>query len=77
MEKDKANERSGHLMVSDYRRPRHRATLEELQVHCLPLRLGWALLILCLPINTIYLEIVWRYQAVINMNNLDLKSLKR
>ena len=28
----KANERSGHLMVSDYRRPRHRATPEELQV---------------------------------------------
>ena len=38
MEKDKANERSGHLMVSDYRRPRHRATPEELQVRCLPLR---------------------------------------
>ena len=26
MENDKANERSGHLMVSDYRRPRPRAT---------------------------------------------------
>ena len=38
MEKDKANERSGHLMVSDYRRPRPRATPEELQVRCLPLR---------------------------------------
>ena len=32
MEKDKANERSGHLMVSDYRRPRPRVTLEELQI---------------------------------------------
>ena len=26
MGKDKANERSGHLMVSDYRRPRLRVT---------------------------------------------------
>ena len=34
MEKDNANERSGHLMVSDYRGPRPRATPEELQVHC-------------------------------------------
>ena len=33
-----ANERSGHMMVSDYRRPRLRATPEELQVRCLPLR---------------------------------------
>ena len=38
MEKDKANERAGHLMVSDYRRPQPRATQEELQVRCLPLR---------------------------------------
>ena len=30
--KDKANERSDQLMVSDYRRPRPRATPEELQV---------------------------------------------
>ena len=36
--KDKANERSGHLMVSDYRRPQPRATPEELQVRCLPVR---------------------------------------
>ena len=35
---EKANERSGHLMVSDYRRPRHRATPEELQLLCRPLR---------------------------------------
>ena len=42
MEKDKTNERSAHLMVSDYRRPRPRATPEELQVRCRPLRwLGW------------------------------------
>ena len=39
MEKDTANERSGHLMVSDYRRLRPAATQEELQVRCLPLRL--------------------------------------
>ena len=32
MEKDKANEHKGHLIVSDYRRPRPRETLEELQV---------------------------------------------
>ena len=38
MEKDNANKRSGHLMVSDYRRPRPRATPEELQVRCQPLR---------------------------------------
>ena len=38
MEKNKANERSGHLMVSDYRRPRPRATPKELQVRCRPLR---------------------------------------
>ena len=38
MEKDKANERSGHLIVSNYRRPRPRATPEELQVRCRPLR---------------------------------------
>ena len=31
---DKANERTGHLMVSDYRRPRPRATPGELQVRC-------------------------------------------
>ena len=37
MEK-KANERAGHLMVSDYRRPRPRATPEELQVRCRPPR---------------------------------------
>ena len=36
--KDKANERAGHLMVSDYRRPRPRATPEELQVRCRPPR---------------------------------------
>ena len=35
---DKANERSGHLMISDYRRPRPRAAPEELQVRCRPLR---------------------------------------
>ena len=29
---------SGHLMVSDYRRPQPRATPEELQMRCLPLR---------------------------------------
>ena len=34
MEKDKANERSGHLMASDYRRPRPRATPDDLQVRC-------------------------------------------
>ena len=34
MEKDKANERWGHLMVSDYRRPRPRATPEELLMLC-------------------------------------------
>ena len=34
MEKNKANERPSHLMVSDYRRPRPRATPEELQVRC-------------------------------------------
>ena len=34
MEKDKANERTGHLMVSDHRRPRLRVTPEELQVRC-------------------------------------------
>ena len=38
MEKDKAKERSGHLMVSDYRRPRPLATPEELQVRCWRLR---------------------------------------
>ena len=32
MEKHNANNRSGHLMVSDYRRPRARATPEELRV---------------------------------------------
>ena len=36
--KDKANKRSGHLMVSDYRCPRPRATPEELQVRCRALR---------------------------------------
>ena len=36
--KDKANERACHLMVSDHRRPRPRATPEELQVRCLPVR---------------------------------------
>ena len=41
--KDKANECSGHLMVSDYRRPRPRATPQELHgggydVRCLALR---------------------------------------
>ena len=35
--KDKANKRSGHLMVSDYRCPRPRATPEELQMRCRPL----------------------------------------
>ena len=34
--KDKANERTGHLMISDHRRPRHRVTPEELQVRCRP-----------------------------------------
>ena len=38
MEKDNANESSGHLMVSDYRLPRPCATPEELQVRCLPLK---------------------------------------
>ena len=38
MEKDKANERSGQLMVSDHRRTRSRVTPEELQVRCWPLR---------------------------------------
>ena len=38
MEKDKANERAGHLMVSDHRRPRPRATPEELQVRCRSLK---------------------------------------
>ena len=42
MEKDNANERSGHLMVSDYRGPRPRATPEELQVHCRHLRPAWS-----------------------------------
>ena len=37
-EKDKVNERAGHLMVSEYRRPRPRATREELQERCLPLK---------------------------------------
>ena len=32
MEKDKANEHTGHLMVSDHRRPRPHVTSEELQV---------------------------------------------
>ena len=41
MENDKANERSGHLMVSDHRRPRPRATQKEVQVHCRPLRWFW------------------------------------
>ena len=36
--KDKANDRAGHLMVSDHRRPRPRAAPEELQVRCLPVR---------------------------------------
>ena len=36
--KDKANERSGHLMVSYHRRPRPHATPEELQVRCRSLR---------------------------------------
>ena len=35
--KDKANERAGHLMVSDHRRLRPRATPEELQERCRPL----------------------------------------
>ena len=39
--KDKANERSGYMMVSDHRRPLPRATPEELQVRGRPLR-GWA-----------------------------------
>ena len=38
MEKDKANARTGHLMVSDHHRPRPRAIPEELQVRCRPLR---------------------------------------
>ena len=38
MKKNKANERSGRLMVSDYRRPRPRATPEELQVRYRHLR---------------------------------------
>ena len=38
MEKDKANERSGHLMVSDYHCPRPRVTPKELQERCQPLR---------------------------------------
>ena len=38
---EKANERAGHLMVCDYRRTRPRATPEELQVRCRPLR-SWA-----------------------------------
>ena len=38
MEKDKVNKRAGHLMVSDYRRPRHHATPEQIQVCCRPLR---------------------------------------
>ena len=38
MEKDKVNERSGHLIVSDYRRLQPHATPEELQVRCQPLR---------------------------------------
>ena len=38
MEKDKANERMGHLMVSDHRLSRPRATPEELQVRCRPTR---------------------------------------
>ena len=41
MEKEKANECWGHLMVSDYRRPRPRATPEELQVRCWPLRYAY------------------------------------
>ena len=32
MEKNKSNERTGHLVVSDHRRQRPRATPEELQV---------------------------------------------
>ena len=36
--KDKANERLGHLMVSDQSRPRPHATPEKLQVRCRPLR---------------------------------------
>ena len=36
--KDKAKERSGHLMVSDYGRPRPRTTPEEVQVRYRPLR---------------------------------------
>ena len=35
---EKTNERSGHLMVSDYRRPRPRVTPEDLHVHCRPLK---------------------------------------
>ena len=38
MEKDKANEHACHLMVSDYRRPRHRATPEKLPAF----KVGWA-----------------------------------
>ena len=38
MENDKANERAGHLMVSDYHRPRPRATPQELQVRRRPTR---------------------------------------
>ena len=36
--KNKANERSGHLTVSDHRRPRLRATPEELQMRCRSLK---------------------------------------
>ena len=38
MRKDMANKRSGHLMISDYRGPRPRATPEELQARCRPVR---------------------------------------
>ena len=37
-ERDKANKRSGHLMLSDYGCPRPRATPQELQVRYRPLR---------------------------------------
>ena len=37
MEKDKADERMGHLMVNDHRRPRPCVITEELQVRSRPL----------------------------------------
>ena len=37
-EKNKANERTNNLIVSDHRRPRLRVTPEEQQVHCRPFK---------------------------------------